>query len=392
MSAGNQRRPGSLARPWGAAAAAVVVLAVGGCAAGRGEPGASRTARSGSPAAPITGQAFCPGRVPARVASALGRVVPGSLRGEVVPLGISGDGSMAYVSAWMPAFAGVAALRLSTGTLRPIARFGRPATDQADGAWGGRWLVWEQTHSLRSLDGFTVYGWDSATGLLRRLGHSLNGPDGTPWPSPWHPPAVSGQYAAWAQGYGPGGLVQIRLASLRTGQVTVLARGHVQAPFFDGRLVVWPGSSRPGALTTLHAAVAATGRPAPLPLALRGVRGTDSVVSDGTRTAYLDPGLRTLYYSPAQDRVASPVLRLPTGVSFSNLGLARGALTWSTTRATYVASTTTFGYLQVTPAYGFAVTGTGPDVLVSDAPARKSAHPPLALHVIDAAGVSRGRC
>ena len=166
----------------------------------------------------------------------------------------------------------------------------------------------------------------------------------------------------------------------------------MQAPFFDGRLVAWPGSSRPGALTALHAAVAATGRPARLPVALRGVKGTEFVVSDGTRTAYLDPGLRTLYYSPAQDRAASAVLRLAAGVSFSNLGIGRGSLTWSTTAATYAASTTTFGYLQVTPAYGFAVTGAGQDVLVSDAPARKSAHPPLALHVIDAAGISRGRC
>ncbi len=371
---------------------AAVVLAAGGCAAGRGQPGASRTVRSGSPAAAVVSPALCPGRAPARLASELGRAVPASLRGEVVPLGLSADGATAYVSAWTKGFAGVAELRLSTGALRPIARFGNPATDQADGAWGGRWLVWEQTHSLQSLDGFTVYGWDSATGQLRRLGHSLNGPGGAPWPSPWHAPAVSGHYAAWAQGYGPGGLVQIRLADLRTGKVTVLARGHVQAPFFDGRLVVWPGSSGPGTLTALHAAVAATGRTAGLPVALRGVRGTDLVVSDGTRTAYLDPALRTLYYSPAQDEAASAVLRLATGVSFASLGIARGSLTWSTTRATYVASTTTFGYLQVTPAYGFAVTGTGPEVLVSDAPARKSVHPPLALHVIDAAGISRGRC
>ncbi|MGI9004881.1 MAG: hypothetical protein ACR2FU_01530 [Streptosporangiaceae bacterium] len=345
-----------------------------------------------SPAAAIVGSALCPGRAAARVASALGRAIPASLRGEVVPLGLSGDGSTAYVSAWTPRFAGVAALNLRTGALRPIVRFGRPATDQADGAWGGRWLVWEQTYSLRSLDGFTVYGWDSVTGRLRRLGQSRSGPGGSPWPSPWHAPAVSGQYAAWAQGYGPGGLVQIRLANLRTGRVTILASGHVQAPFFDGRLLVWPGSSRPGALTSLHAAVAATGRPARLPVALSRVRGTDFVVTDGTRTAYFDPELRTLYYSPARDRAGEAVLKLATGVSFSSLGIARGALTWSTTKATYVASTATFGYLQVTPAYGFAVTGTGRDVLVSDAPARKAAHPPLALHVIDAGGITRGRC
>lgn len=347
---------------------------------------------SGSPAAALAVSEFCPARAPARLAQDLVRAVPGSLRHEFVPLGLSGDGSTAYVSVWTPTFAGVAALSLATGKLRPIASFPRPATDQADGAWGGRWLVWEQTYSLRSLDGFTVYGWDSKTGELRKLGRSFAGPGGSPWPSPWHAPAVSGRYAAWAQGYGPGGLVQIRLADLRTGHVTVVARGHVQAPFFDGSLVVWPGASRPGEMTTLHAVVAATGHPAVLPVALRQVRGTDFVVSDGTRTAYLGPGLRTLYYSPAPDRPASAVLKLQTGASFSGLGIAGGALTWDTTKATYVANTATFGYLQVTPEYGFAVTGTGSQVLVSDPPASKAAHPPLALHVIDPAGVGPGRC
>lgn len=381
----------------------VALLAAAGCSAGRPGPGPDRGAGSGSSGPATTarpgpglagGQArrLCPGRAPARLASALGRVVPASLHAEVVPLGITGDGSTAYVSAWTRSFAGVAALNLGTGRLRPIARFGDPGTDQADGAWGGRWLVWEQTYSLTSLDGFTVYSWDSVSGRLRTLGRSLDDSAGSPWPSPWHAPAVSGQYAAWAQGYGPGGVTEIRLANLRTGRVTVLARGHLQAPFFDGRLLVWPGSARPGALTSLHAAVTATGRPAALPAALRAVRGTDFVVSDGTRTAYLDPGLRTLYYSAAPDRAAVAVLRLGTGVSFSSLGIASGALTWSTTRATYLASTTTFGYLQVTPAYGFAVAGSGREVLVSDAPARKAAHPPLALHVIDAEGIVRGRC
>ena len=373
-------------------AAAILLAAVASCSASHDRPAPSKTAKSGSPAAALAVSPFCPARAPTGLASALSRTVPLSLRDELVPLGISADGSTAYVSAWTPKFAGVAALKLAAGRLRPIARFPRPATDQADGAWGGRWLVWEQTYSLRSLDGFTVYAWDSATGTLRRLGHSLSRPGGSPWPSPWHAPAVSGQYAAWAQGYGPGGLVQIRLANLRTGRVTVLARGHLQAPFFDGGLVVWPGSSRPGAMTILHASVAATRRPASLPAALRQVKGTDFVVSDGTRTAYLDAGLRTLYYSPGPAQAASAVLRLPAGVSFSNLGIASGALTWSTTRATYVASTATFGYLRVTPDYGFAVSGTGPDVLVSDAPASKAAHPPLALHVIDPAGIARGHC
>jgi hypothetical protein len=169
----------------------------------------------------------------------------------------------------------------------------------------------------------------------------------------------------------------------------MIASGHVQAPFFDGGLLVWPASAGPGELTRLHAYSTATGRPAALPAVLSRVRGTDFVAADGTRTAYLSRGLNALYYSPAPDRIASVVLRLPPGASFSNLGMARGALAWTTTRATYLASTRSGRYVQVTPAFGFAVTGAGPDVLVSDAPAAKGAHPALALHVVDAAGIER---
>jgi hypothetical protein len=327
--------------------------------------------------------AFCASRPDAAIAAQLASLVPGSTRHEVIPLGVSSDGRTGYVSAWTPAFSGVAAIDLRTGALRPIVAFADPAADQADGSWGGRFLVWEETYSLQSLDGFTVYAWNAATGRRQVLGRSLAEPNGIPWPSPWHAPAVSGDYAAWAQGYGPGGLVQVRLADLRTGRVTVAAAGHLQAPFFDGDLLVWPASGRPGALTRLHAYSLATHRMAPLPLPLRAVAGTDFVVSDGARTAYLNAALTRLYYSPAAWRPARLMLALPPGEEFSGLGLAAGALAWTTTTATYAADLATGAYLQVTPAYGLAVTSGGPAVLVSDAPAGRAAHPALALHVID---------
>ncbi len=361
-------------------------LPVAGCAG----PAPHSPARM--PARAASQLAFCASRPAPRLAASLSRAIPASLHAEVVPLGVTADGTLAYVSAWTGRFAGVAALGLATGRLRPITRFANPADDQAYGAWGGRWLVWAQSTSLTSLDDFTIHAWDSVTGRTLLLGRSLAGPGGTPWPSPWRPPAVSGHLAAWAQGSGPGGLVQIRLADLTTGRVSVIASGHLQAPFFFRDLVVWPASTRPGMLTSLHAYNVATARTAPLPVVLRGVRGTDFVVTDGTRTAYFDPGLTRLYFSPSADQAATVVLRLPDGEEFSNLGMARGALAWTTTRATYLASTATGGYVRVTPAYGFAVTGTGPAVLISDAPATRSAHPALALHVLDAADIAHPRC
>ena len=334
---------------------------------------------------------FCAVRPTASLRAELGQTVPESLHGEVVPLGMSSSGTTAYVSAWTRGFSGVAALNLASGSLRKIHPFADPATDQADGSSGGRWVAWAETHSLSTLDDFTIYAWDAVTGRLLTLGHSINEPGGTPWPSPWHPPAVSGNYAAWAQGYGPGGEVEVRLADLVTGQVRVIRTGHTQPPFFDRNLVVWPESDRPGAQTTLHALSLATGRPAALPPALRAVRGTEFVVTDGTRTAYFSADLTALSYSPAQDQQARVVLRLPAGDYFSNLALGPGTLAWTTTAATYLASTRTGGYVQVTPRYGDA-TGSDSGLVISDAPSRKADHPVLPMHVISPARLTWPAC
>ncbi len=310
-------------------------------------------------------------------------MLPGSGVSEVVPLGATA--STAYVSAWSPGFAGVAAVDLRSGRMRQIQRYANPATDQADGAADGRWLVWAETYSLASLDRFTMYSWDATTGRTRQLGHSLAGPAGTPWPSPWHAPAVSGDYAAWAQGYGPG-LVEIRLANLLTGLVQTIARGHVQPPFFDGGLLVWPESDTPGTQTTLRAYSLVSRVRTALPPALAAVRGTDFVVTDGVRTAYLSPEFTRLYYSPAQHSPARLVITLPAGADFTDLALAPGSLAWTTTRATYLASTRTGAFVQVTPQYGYP-TGSASVMLITDAPATKVAHPPLPTHVIDPAAI-----
>jgi hypothetical protein len=364
---------------------------LGGCASTRAAGGPARQDRvAGATLAPGPAS-FCPSRPAPVLVRALSIAVPGSRSAEIIPLGAAAGGRQAYVAAWTQKFSGVAALDLATGRLRPIRAFGDPASDQADGAVAGHWLVWAQTYSLTSLDRFTIYAWNAATGRVSELGQSLSGPGGTPWPSPWHAPAVTAGYAAWAQGYGPGGLVEIRLANLTTGAVTTIRRGHVQPPFFDGDLVVWPESDAPGRLTSLHAYSLSTRAAARLPAVLAPVQGTDFVLTDGTRTAYLSPDFTWLYYSPAQDQPARPMLRLPAGVSFTDLALAPGAVAWSTTNATYVASTTTGAFAQVTPAYGYA-TGSDSIMLITDAPKGQSAHPPLPTYVIRPAALAWPRC
>jgi hypothetical protein len=368
----------------------LAALTAAGLAAGGGaRPSTTADSRRVTAAGPSL--AFCQVRPGHALHTSLDRAVAGSGKHELQPLGLSGDGRQAFVSAWTPGFSGVAALSLATGRLTHVRAFGNPATDQADGTSAGHWLVWAQTYSLSSLDHFTMYAWDAATSKLLRIGESIAGPGGKAWPSPWHAPAVSGHYAAWAQGYGPGGRVEVRLADLLTGQVTTIRTGHAQPPFFDGDLVVWPESDAPGAQTTLRAWSLTRHRLVALPAALRAVHGTEFVVSDGTRTAYLSPDLTRLYYSPQQDQPARLALRLPAGVSFADLVMAPGTLAWTTSQATYLASTTTGAFTRVTPRYGYA-TGSGSVILVTDGPRRKQVHPALPMHVINPEHLSWPDC
>ena len=393
MRGGDRLRPERTARGGLAAAEPGHWPAVRVCQAGQpatASPSGTAAAGSGAGSQAVSAPRFCQARQ-ASVAAVLGRVVPNSGRSEFVPLGAAPGGRSAFVAAWTPAFSGVAELHLGSGRLQPIRRFASAASDQADGVASGRWLVWAQTYSLSSLDRFTIYAYDAGSRQTREIGHSLSGPGGTAWPSPWHAPAVSGNYAAWAQGYGPGGLVEIRLASLATGVVTTIARGHVQPPFFDGRLVVWPQSDTPGSQTALRAYSLATRTAAALPPVLTAIRGTDVVVTDGTRTAYLSPDFTRLYYSPGQDVRARLAVRLPAGADFTDLALAPGALAWTTSAATYLASTRTGAFVQVTPAYGYA-TGSSSVMLITDAPDGKAAHPALPTYVIDPASYAWPAC
>ena len=64
------------------------------------------------------------------------------------------------------------------------------------------------------------------------------------------------------------------------------------------------------------------------------------------------------------DDVRRLALALPAGTDFASLALAPGTLAWTTSQATYLASTRTGAYMQVTRAYGYA-TGSRSVLLVS---------------------------
>jgi hypothetical protein len=227
-------------------------------------------------------------------------VVPLSRKVSLDPWALAHDGRSFFATVYSPRFSGVARIDALTGSMTEIKAFPDPADDQADGAFGGRRLVWSEYHGFDSFDDFTVWAWDSRTGEVWRIGAARRAPDGALWPSPWRQPDVRNGIATWTQGSGADGRSSVHAYDLRTRRDRIVARGRAQGSFLlTGRMVAWPESPGRGGVTHLRAASAITGRPLRTPRALRGLRGVSALVTDGRRIAYPDARYTSLWWSPS---------------------------------------------------------------------------------------------
>jgi len=206
----------------------------------------------------------------------------------LTPWALAGDGRRFFAALYSKRFSGVVRVDPASTRFTPVKRFADARTDQADGAFDGRWLVWNEYHSLSSFDDFTTWSWDSRSGRLRRIGGAAHAPSGGFWPSPWRQPDARAGFATWTQGSGSGGKGDVHVFDLARGINKIVRRGHPGGSFLvAGGLAVWPESMRAGALTAMRAADAATGRPVTPPPALRSLRGVSGLATDDARTLVL---------------------------------------------------------------------------------------------------------
>jgi hypothetical protein len=179
-----------------------------------------------------------------------------------------------------------------------IKAFPDPNDDQADGAFDGRWLVWNEYHGFDSFNDFTVWSLDSRTGVVRQLGKAGQALDGQFWDSPWRQPDVRAGVATWVQGVGPDQLGEVHTYDLHAGRDLVVRQGHPDGGFLlDHHIVVWPEASAPGIPTRMHAASALTGQSARVPRALRALSNVTGLQTDGHRIAYPDAHYTSLWWS-----------------------------------------------------------------------------------------------
>ena len=198
----------------------------------------------------------------------------------MLPIVGASDGRGFFAQLYSRAFSGVVRIDAGTSRVTRIRRFPSARNDQADGSFDGRWLVWNEYHSLSDFFAdFTTFAWDSRTGTLLQTGAAKKDLDGNFWASPWRQPDARDGFATWTQGSGPGGVGEVHVYDLERGVDRIVRQGHPQGSFLvAGPRVVWPESLAPGQLTRMLAANPRTGASVPPPPALAV---DESVLPDG---------------------------------------------------------------------------------------------------------------
>lgn len=295
----------------------------------------------------------------------------------MVPLALARDGRSFFAEVHSVGFSGVARVDARTDALTRIKPFPNPQFTQAWGAFDGRWLVWNEYRGYDNFNNFTTWAWDTRTHNLTELGAATQGPDGQYWESPWRGADVRDGIATWVQGVGRDQLGEVHAYSLRDGHDLVVRHGHPGGAFLlDHHIVVWAEASAPGLPTTMHAASAVTGRPLPVPRALRTLRNVTGLYTDGHRIAYPNAPYRSLWWSPSLGKKPYKVVGTPHSYEHIDNSVKVGGryVGFGEQPHVFVADTRTGRYVEVSKNLGFVFVNSDA-LLVAYGGGKKVLHP-----------------
>ena len=268
----------------------------------------------------------------------------------MLPIVGAGDGRSFFAQLYSPAFSGVVRIDARTSRVTRIRRFPSAQDDQADGSFDGRWLVWNEYHSLSGFDDFTTFAWDSRTRRVTQIGSATRDPAGEFWASGWRQPDVRGGLATWTQGVGPNGLSEVHVYDLGKGTDRVVRTGHAQGSFFlAGPVVVWPESPAAGSLTRMFAANPRTGAAFSAPGTLGRLRGISALFTDGRGFAYPSARFTSLWWAPSPRQAPGRVFSAKPPASYvdNSVRVAGRYLIFSSTGRGYVGDTHSRRYFNV---------------------------------------------
>ena len=279
-------------------------------------------------------------------------------------------------------FSGVSLWNVKTGEQRRVHKFADPRSYQAGGGFDGRYLFWQESHSLESFDDFSLYSYDIQTGKTRHLADPIGDAKGNSYPSPLASPVIAGGFGAWVQGVGPG-VSALKLVDLRTGQIRTARQGRIGPVQFAGDKLVFVEPHGQGfhlAALDVHSLKAVPG-----PTALEGTQNVAFFkVSPKGKTAYIDQTLRQLWFSNGPGRAPKLVAQLPEAFNFQGaLEMSDSGIIYASQgHGSYFIDVSTGNAVKITDSQFFFVKGS--HVVTNDANSDKNA-PNTSLRIFDLA-------
>ena len=253
--------------------------------------------------------------------------------------------------------------------------------------WDGRYLAYRVDRSFSSLEDFALYVWDSrGTSAPVEVAHGEPDRHGDLMQTPFVDPVLADGWLYWTQTRDADPdhtvLSGYRLADGRTER---LSRGFGRAPVRLGDTLVWADSDASGQTSTLRMLDLVTHQSAPVPAALRSVRGPYYLAGSASTLAWVGgtKGRQVFVWRAGWpeplllvDHVASP--QLPR--------IAGDVVVLAADDAMYAADLRSWSYARVTPSYGGIYADGDPVMTVGFAPTSKNAASVQTLVDTDAAG------
>lgn len=338
-----------------------------------------------TPAPLVMRSNYCQVALPPTWRTALDAGVVGSAEGgDVNAFAVSPDGRSVFAAVSGGGWAGVVRIDSRTGGQDRIAAFADPGQDQvAWGAFDGRFLVWNELHSMTNLGDWSIQAWDEDTGSVWTLAGSSSQSQ-LPGASQFVTPALSSDAVAWTQATATG--TAVHLYSLTSRRDRVVLTGHPAQPVFWGGDLLVPVTPAPGRLNHLVTISAASGKQVATPGPLARLTGVTFLAAAPDRVVWTASDYRSVWlWTPA---VRQPVMLTQSPGGYAEYqALAGDVVAWTSPQGVYAADLRSGSFTEITAGGGYAYAA-GSSLLITQAAGSGKQSPfPAQTAVVTASGL-----